>query len=211
MEGASLIPLVVGVVLGRGHSCAAHRGLLRHWNALLLVESQRIEVGHWSTRRCYRRNVLLTAFALGQHKRTGTHRCGQVRPDRWLLLCRRLMDSGTARSHLRLTSHIGRHAARPVPLLKEHLAASIAINQLRWVRDALLTDRWRYTNRHRHGHALFVAALQHLWCRKLLRHLLLLVCMDHLHLFLEHQLLVLHRQLLLHGRARLGPLPVTTG
>ena len=120
-----------------------------------------------------------------------------------------LLDAGAAGSHLSLTGHIRRHTARPIPLLEEHLAASIAIDQLRWVRDALLTDRWRYTNRHRHGHILFIATLQHLRCRKLLRHLLLLMCMDHLHLFLEHQLLVLHGQLLLHGRARLGPLPVT--
>jgi len=210
MERASWIPLVVRVVLCRGDSRATQGGLLRHGYALLRVERQRIEVRYRSARRCYRGNIFLAAFALGQHKRARTHGRRQVRPER-LLLCRRLLDAGAAGSHLSLTGHIRRHTARPIPLLKEHLAAGIAVDELRGVRDRLLTDRWRHADWHRHGHGLLVATLEYLRRRKLLRHLLLLMCMDHLHLFLEHQLLVLHRKLLLHGRARLWPLPITTG
>jgi hypothetical protein len=78
------------------------------------------------------------------------------------------------------------------------------------VRNLLLTDGGWHADRHRHGHALLAASLEHLRCRKLLRHLFLLMCMDHLHLLLQHHLLVLHGQLLLHWSGRLGSLPIAT-
>ena len=120
------------------------------------------------------------------------------------------MNGGAAWCHLGLSGYIGRHTARPIPLLKEHLAAGVGADELCWVRDLLLTDRRWPADWHRHGHALFAATLEHLRGRKLLRHLLLLMCMYHLHLLLQHHLLVLHGQLLLKWSGRFGPLSIAT-
>ena len=111
------------------------------------------------------------------------------------------MDRSTARSNLSLPRDTRRHTPRPIALLKEHLGASVIVYNLSWVRDMLADCRWRYAEWHRHCHGLLTArpTLQHLRCRELLRHLFLLVSVDHLHLLLEHQLLVLQGQLLLHG------------
>ena len=201
-------PLVVRVVLGSSYRRATHGLLLRSRDALLVVERKRVEVWHGSARH-QRRNVLLAALTLWQYERAGAHGRRKVCIDR-LLFSRRLKNGGAAWCHLGLAGYIRRHTARPIPLLKEHLATGVAADELCRVRDLLLTERrWR-ADWHRHGHALLVATLEHLRGRKLLSHLFLLMCMNHLHLLLQHHLLVLHGQLLLQWSGRFGPLPVAT-